>query len=448
MFNLRFTSILIGMRQGCTGFSSFRPFRPKKRSEARQKLSELLSGAVCKSKQPARAPKNKNKLSGRSRNEDPKKALKINIPSYNKYVLKLSVIFGIATHQNLNPPDMKKLFILLATALLSMGHLSAQTTDHDHYVDEGVKLYDKGDYKGAIEQYKKAIDLDKKSPIANYEIASTYFALKDYDKAIEHSDRVISAGKKYVDQAYIIKGSALDMSGKGKEAIKVYKKAVKEYPENHLLFFNLGLTAYKIQEYKDAEEALQKGLAIKPTHASSHMLIGFLMSDQGKRTKSLLALYNFLLLEPTGSRAESVLKVLNQQLKKGVSKTSGNSINITLPASDDKGDADWQAAEMMISILEATKSIEKNEGKTEEQLFADNTKSLFLTLGELKKDSKGFWWNFYVDFFDDMAKKEQVEAFCYYIIQGKEDKTISAWLSANKDKTDALARWYKGYERK
>lgn len=343
---------------------------------------------------------------------------------------------------------MKQLFTLLASAILCMGSLHAQTNDHDHYVDEGIKLYDKGDYKGAIEQYTKALGEDKKSAIANYEIASTYFALKEYDKAIDHSERVISAGKKYVDQAYIIKGSALDMSGKGKEALKVYKKAVKEYPDNHLLYFNLALTAYKIQEYKDAEEALQKGLVIKPTHASSHMLLGFLMSDQGKRIKSMLALYNFLLLEPTGSRAGNALKLLDQQLKKGVSKTSGNSINITLSPSDDKGDAEWQAAELMISLLEASKTIEKNEGKTEEQLFADNAKSLFTTLGELKKESKGFWWNYYVDFFDDMAKKEQVEAFSYYITQGREDKVISAWLSANKDKTDALARWYKGYERK
>jgi tetratricopeptide (TPR) repeat protein len=100
------------------------------------------------------------------------------------------------------------------------------------FVDEGIELYDRGEYNGALTQYKKALEIDAKSPLANYEISSTYFALQDYGKAIEHSNKVISAKSDYVDQAYILKGSAQDlMSGKPKEALKTYKSSYKKVSE-------------------------------------------------------------------------------------------------------------------------------------------------------------------------------------------------------------------------
>lgn len=342
---------------------------------------------------------------------------------------------------------MKKTILLFATAILLGSGLHAQINDHDRYLEEGIKLFDNGDYKGAIERYQKALEIDKTSPAVNYEMSSTYFNLKEYDKAIEYSEKVISKNKLYVDQAYIIKGSAEDMMGKPKDAMKTYKKGIKDYPENHLLLFNLGYTAYKIKEYKEAQNALQKATTIKPSHASSHLLMAYVMDEQGSRVRAILALYNFLLLEPEGNRAEAAYKMLAGLQKKGVSKEGSNTINISLPA-DSKEPDEFRAAELMVSMLEASKNLEKNDGKTEEELFASNTKSFFDMLGELKKNEKGFWWNYYVDFFYAMSKAGHTEAFSYYISQITEKAPVTKWLDANKSKITAFADWYKSYERK
>lgn len=334
--------------------------------------------------------------------------------------------------------------ILIFTVFICKAY--GQSNELQNFVDQGVKLYDNGDYKGAIEQYKNALKIDKKSDLVNYEISLTYTALKEYEKAIEHSENVISNKKDYVDQAYIIKGSALDLLGKSKEAIKTYKVAIKEYPNNHLLYYNLAYTSYNLKEYKDAEGALQIALKIKPSHASSHLLLGYVMSDQGNRVKSLLAVYNFLLLEPKGNRAKSANELLNYELQKGVKKENEKSTTITL--TDNKESDEFRAAELMLSFLEASKSIEKNENKTEYELFADNTKSFFSVLGELKKDNRGFWWNYYVDFFYAMTNDNHIETFSYYINQSKEDEKISSWLKNNKDKVDAFSKWFLNYNRK
>jgi tetratricopeptide (TPR) repeat protein len=340
---------------------------------------------------------------------------------------------------------MKKTIKVILMLTLCICKSYGQDNELQNFVDLGVKLYDDGDYKGAIEQYNKALKIDKKSAVANYEISSTYFALKDYEKAIEYSDNIISNKLSYLDQAYILKGSALDLLDKPKEAIKVYKEAIKQFPISHLLYYNLAYTYYNSKEYKDAEEALQKALKIKPSHASSHLLLGFVMSDQGYRVQSLLALYNFLLLEPKGNRATSAYELLNSELKKGVKKDNEKSTTITL---SNNGSDEFRAAELMLSLLEASKGLEKNENKTEYELFSDNTKSFFSVLGELKKDNKGFWWNYYVDFFYTLTNDKHNEAFSYYISQSKNDEKINSWLKSNKNKVDALSKWYTNYNRK
>lgn len=341
---------------------------------------------------------------------------------------------------------MKKRIKAILIFTLFIGKAFGQTNELQNFVDQGVKLYDNGNYLGAIEQYKKALILDNKSPLANYEISSTYFTLKDYEKAIEHSDNVISAKSDYVDQAYILKGNALDLLGKSKEAIKIYEKAIKEFPNNHLLYYNLALTSYNLREYKDAELALQNSLKINSSHASSHLLLGSIMSEQGNRVKSLLALYNFLLLEPKGKRTKEAYELLDFELKKGVTRENEKSTTITF--SPNKESDEFRAAELMLSLLEASKNLEKNEKKTEYELFAENTKSFFSVLGELKKKNKGFWWNYYVDFFYSMTNENHIEAFSYYITQSKEDEKIFTWLKDNKDKVEALSKWYSNYKRK
>ncbi len=340
---------------------------------------------------------------------------------------------------------MKKTINLILILTLLIGKVFAQSTEVQNLVNQGVTLYEKGDYKGAIEQYQKALELDNKSPLANYEMASAYFAMAEYEKAITHSDRVIDAKSDFMDLAYVLKGSALDQLNKSEDAIKVYKKGIKAFPRNYLLHYNLALTYYTIKNFKEAEESLQNALQIKPLHSSSHLLLGYVMKEQGNRVKSLLALYNFLLIEPTGKRAAGAYTLLQNLLNKGISKESEKKINITLPNTNETDE--FRSAELMMSLLVASKNTEKNKDKTEAELFAYNTNLFFGMLGDMRKKNKGFWWDYYVEFFNTMSKENHVEAFCYYISQSKGDEKIGTWLADNKSKVDALSSWVVAYKR-
>ena len=141
---------------------------------------------------------------------------------------------------------MKKIIGFLLVALLLCLGVFAQ---ENNFITEGIKMHDKGDYTGAVEMYKKALQSNKNSIHAHYEIASSYLALKDYANTLKHANIVIARNLDYVDQAYILKGSALDLTGRKTEAIKTYNQAVKKYPKNHLLYYNLALTNFNLQNY-------------------------------------------------------------------------------------------------------------------------------------------------------------------------------------------------------
>ena len=158
-----------------------------------------------------------------------------------------------------------------------------------------------------------------------------------------------------------------------------------------------------------------------------------------------LALYNFLLLEPKGSRTGPAVNLLEELLKKGVKKENEKASTITLPIKKDTDE--FYTAELMLSLLESSKTSEANKNKTASELFAENTNSIFTILGELKKEKKDFWWNFYVDYFYTIAVNNHTEAFCYYITQLKED-TYSEWLKTNLPKLEAFSEWYIKYAHK
>jgi tetratricopeptide (TPR) repeat protein len=331
---------------------------------------------------------------------------------------------------------MKKMigFLLLALSLCSEAF-----AQENNFITQGIKMHDKGDYEGAIEFYKKALKSDKNSIQACYELASSFLAMKDYTNALKYADKVIARNRDYVDQAYILKGSALDLSGRKPEALNTYKLALKKYTKNYLLYYNLALTSFNLKNYKDAEDPLQKALKLNPLHASSHFLLGMSMITQGKRVQAILALYNFLLLEPKTKRSASALLALEDEWKNAGKQKAGSK---TVAA--EKEEAEFGTATLMMDMLEAAKNNEANKIKPAITLFAENTNTIFTILGEAKKDKKGFWWNFYVDYFYTLSNNHHTEALCYYITQSKGD-AYDVWLKDNLPKMESLSEWYTKY---
>ena len=333
---------------------------------------------------------------------------------------------------------MKKIILLLLITF-SNPLLSQEINE---YIQKGIEYHDAKNYNNAIKIYKKALKIDNESTLAHYEIALSYNAMQDYKNAIKHSDIVLKHNKDYLIPAYLIKGSSLDIMGETKESINVFRKAIKEHGNNYLLYYNLALNYYKIKEYNDAEKNAINAILTNSNHTSSHLLLGNINYLKKQKVQTLLPLYYFLFLEPDSNRSNEAYGLLIANLKSGVAKDSEkpNNINITLNV-DSKNDDEFGAAELMISLLEANKYSEKEKEKTEEEIFEENTTSFFTVLGELKKDSnKGIYWELYTSFFYELSQSDHIEAYCHYIRQVNNQKSVE-WLLNNDKKLEEFDLW-------
>lgn len=330
--------------------------------------------------------------------------------------------------------------LFLVILLLNTFLINAQSTVED-LVKKGIEYHDAQNYEMAIKTYKKALELDPKSTLVNYEISLSYFNIKDYEKAIAYSDKVLKQKSNHMMQAYLTKGSSLDVLGKTKASIKLFEKAIKSEGDHYLLHYNLALNYYKLGNLDDAETHVIKAIENNSNHASSHIMLAYIHNQKGNTVQTLLALHYFLFLEADSGRSLEAYMLLKDKFGGNVTKDKPNTININLSALG--ADSDFGAAELMVGMLEASKSLEKNEGKTDDEMFIENTKSFFTVLGQLKKKKhKGVWWTFYTTIFYELAKSEHMETYCHYISQSG-NKDSRTWVQDNEAKLDTFGDWLK-----
>lgn len=330
-----------------------------------------------------------------------------------------------------------KLLTNLILGLFLTVNLFGQEDKVNELVSQGTELHDQGKYDDAIAKYKMALSIDKNSSLANYELSYTYMAAGKYSDAIKISKKVIKQDSGSQQGAYIVLGSSLDMSGKADKAIKAYEEGLSKYPDSNLLNYNLALTSYNQRNYEKAEKAAIKAINAKPKHGSSHVILSSIMQAKGERVMSLLPAYYFLMLEPNSKRSKTIFTDLKKQLAKGVEMKNDSDVSVIVPTSIDSL---FGTAEMMLSLMAASRFTEDKD-KSEMEFFIETNRVLFAMLEELKKENKGFWWDFYVSEFIDLIQSDNLEAFSYYISQSTNSDSVNQYIARNPDKIQRLKDW-------
>ena len=110
----------------------------------------------------------------------------------------------------------------------------------EDYFNSGLDKYDKQDYKGAIEDYNKAIELNPNYALAysirgaaKGELKDYRGAMQDYNKAIEFNPNDASA--------YYNRGNAKSYLIDYRGAIQDYNKAIEFNPNHADAYHNRGL---------------------------------------------------------------------------------------------------------------------------------------------------------------------------------------------------------------
>jgi tetratricopeptide (TPR) repeat protein len=193
-----------------------------------------------------------------------------------------------------------------------------------HY-DDGNTLYASKQFEQALAEFKTASEMDPSQYVIFARIAETDEQLKQYDEASTNYQKAITILEPQTEQKADLKqaladyynnyGGALAKSGKPKDALEAYKKAVGLFPAKAgMYYFNLGVVLTNSRApLEDRLAAFKKAIEVDPNNASAYFLYGQALSEKmtflpdGKISappEMFEALNKYLELEPQGKYAE------------------------------------------------------------------------------------------------------------------------------------------------
>jgi len=333
---------------------------------------------------------------------------------------------------------MIRVFITVVICSLSFV-MQSQMDSIPQIMERGIALHEEGKYELSLIEYRKALDLEPKNAFVNYEMALSYYFMSKMDKAEEHAKIASQEESETGVQGVILLGTLYDEQGKSKKSIKTYEDALKRFGDYYLIWFNLGVTYNGMNELEKAAHAFEMGAKNRLDHSSSHYALGTMKQLQGNRAEALVAMYFFLLLEPNSDRSAQAVTNINDMWTQGVSEKSATEISINLAPS--KGNNPMDASELFISMLEASRSLEENEGKSSFDLHQEKATKLFRFLAELdlgKRDD--FYTQYYIPFFLKIAESDHMEALMHYVLQSSSPESLQ-WVKTHTDELDSFFTW-------
>lgn len=125
------------------------------------------------------------------------------------------------------------------------------------YLERAYQRMEGGYYKGALEDYTSALEINPKDPeiwlnsgLARERLQDLKGAYSDYTNAIELNEKF--------EKAWLNRGNVLSKMGRHQEAVEDYTVAILHYPEYPAAFYNRALAHYKLKQLNQACNDLKR----------------------------------------------------------------------------------------------------------------------------------------------------------------------------------------------
>ena len=171
-------------------------------------------------------------------------------------------------------------------------------------LDKGLVSYKKGyeeNYKKAVAEFQKALELDPAYSQAALYLARTYNALFDEQNAEKYFRRAIEIDPDYLEAHASFGGMLLDR-GNTDEAIRQFETVIQRDPNNVLALTNLA-QAYRMKElYPDSIESARKAVKLGPGLAEPHLWMADSLRQKGEFEPSISEYQSYLRLSNFDSK--------------------------------------------------------------------------------------------------------------------------------------------------
>lgn len=187
--------------------------------------------------------------------------------------------------------------------------VALDSTSADAHYSLGRVLYEQGDYSGSVKHLERSLSLKPESVKTLHNLALTYEALNQYDRARELFKQAVILEKQSSQRSewpYINFGSFLNRRAEFSQAITVLLQGQIVNGQSDALEFELAKAHRGMQNWKAALEALQKAIGLSPDNAEYRYVLANLYRAQGKMEEAKAALAEFARLKKASPSGPAV----------------------------------------------------------------------------------------------------------------------------------------------
>lgn len=183
------------------------------------------------------------------------------------------------------------------------------------YTLYGASLYWMGDNEGALENYQKAIEMDKNNDMAWQLKGISHARNGELEIALENFIQSYKLNPNKSDVLMNI-ASVYFSVGKLAEAIEYIKKAILIDPKNPLYFYQLGLMKLYEEELFEAQKNFQRAIEIRPNYQEAILWNGIVLEALGNEKEAIRSYQKAISLKPLDFFAR--YKLARIKLKKNI----------------------------------------------------------------------------------------------------------------------------------
>jgi arylsulfatase A-like enzyme len=152
-------------------------------------------------------------------------------------------------------------------------------------------------YEDAIPLLQRVLTTDPGIPMAYMQLGTAYSWLKQYDHAIPVLRKAVQMRPDTLMPNYLL-GLALSETGEWEGSVPYFEAATQKSPKWGALHFSLAAAYAHVDRGVDAERELRKTVELNPTDFRAHLVLGRMLSLNGKQPEGIAILKEALKLQP------------------------------------------------------------------------------------------------------------------------------------------------------
>ena len=228
--------------------------------------------------------------------------------------------------------DKRHLFsraLLFVAMVLLLGVAQARANVFSDFNEKEQQLYqnaihfmDNGMVDTGIDLLK---GLDKAHPSNRavvYEIVYGYIVKQDYEEAYQWAKKLLKLKDADAD-SYFIAGNAFDYVGKRKEAIEIYEKGLKKFPNSVRLWVEKGNMAYMMKNYDESVGCYEHAIDVDPNYDASYYRLANLYAMSTDPVWAVMYAQNYQLHASKYERLMEMGKLIYDLYRENVTRKDG-----------------------------------------------------------------------------------------------------------------------------